>query len=67
DNYKIMILPDHATPIALRTHTRDAVPYLIFEKNKKADNKIENFCEESAKETGNYVDRGCKIMDKFLG
>ncbi len=67
DNYKIMILPDHATPIAVRTHTRDAVPYLIFEKNKKADNKIENFCEETAKATGNYVDRGCKIIDKFLG
>lgn len=66
DNYKIMILPDHATPIAVRTHTRDAVPYLIYEKNKKTENDFDNFCEETAKTTGNYVKKGCEIINKFL-
>lgn len=66
DNYKIMILPDHATPLVLKTHTRDAVPYLIYEKNKEQENNIDNFCEETAKTTGIYVDRGCKMLNKFL-
>ena len=66
DNYKIMILPDHATPIAVRTHTRDAVPYLIYEKNKKTENDFDNFCEETARTTGNYIEKGCEIINRFL-
>lgn len=65
DDYKIMILPDHPTPLSLRTHTNDPVPYLIY--HKKDDKKgVDVFCEESAKLTGIYVPVGHELIAKFI-
>ncbi len=65
DDYKIMILPDHPTPIATKTHASDPVPYLIY--HKKGEKKgVETFTEETAKATGNYIEDGPSIMGKFI-
>ena len=65
DDYKIMILPDHPTPLALRTHTNDPVPYMIY--HKKGETKgVEKLCEESAKATGNYAPVGHMLIEKFI-
>lgn len=48
----IALLPDHATPCALRTHTRDAVPFLIFRPGEKPDD-IKEFNEDTCK-LGSY-------------
>lgn len=66
DDYKIMILPDHPTPIVTRTHASDPVPYLIYHKNGEIKG-VETINEETAKKTGNYVDFGPGIMAHFLG
>lgn len=65
DDYKIMILPDHPTPIVTRTHAGDPVPYLIYHKNKELDG-VDTINEESARATGNYIDHGPSIMKHFL-
>ncbi len=67
DDYKIMVLPDHPTPIVTMTHAGDAVPYMIYQKSKATDNGIASFTEETAKATGNYVEIGHTLMDKFIG
>ena len=67
DDYKIMVLPDHPTPIVTMTHAGDAVPYMIYQKSKAADNGIATFTEATAKATGNYVEIGHTLMDKFIG
>ncbi len=67
DDYKIMVLPDHPTPIVTMTHAGDAVPYMIYQKSKAADNGVTTFTEETAKATGNYVEIGHTLMDKFIG
>lgn len=69
DDYKIMILPDHPTPIVTRTHASDPVPYLIYKKSAEdsTDSGVDSINEESAKNTGNYIDFGPGIMSKFLG
>ncbi len=65
DDYKIMILPDHPTPIATKTHASDPVPYLIY--HKKGEKKgVDTFTEETAKATGNYIEDGPSIMGKFI-
>lgn len=62
---KILICPDHPTPLALKTHTNAPVPYLIY--NSTCENKgVDVFCEESAKETGNFISIGHTLMDHFL-
>lgn len=65
DDYKIMILPDHPTPIVTRTHASDPVPYLIYHKNGEVKG-VDTINEETAKETGNYIDFGPSIMPHFL-
>ena len=65
DDYKIMVLPDHPTPIVTRTHASDPVPYLIYHKNKEVDG-VNTINEETAKATGNFIDFGPSIMPRFL-
>ena len=65
DDYKIMILPDHPTPIVTRTHASDPVPYLIYHKQNVIDG-VDTINEETAKQTGNYIDHGPSIMNHFL-
>ena len=66
DDFKIMVLPDHPTPIVTMTHAGDAVPYMIYQKSKESDNSVETFTEATAKATGNYTEIGHTLMDKFI-
>ncbi len=66
EDYKVMVLPDHPTPIVTMTHAGDAVPYLIYQKSKASDNGIESFTEKTAKDAGNYVEVGYTLMDSFI-
>lgn len=66
DDYKILILPDHPTPIVTRTHASDPVPYLIYQKSAEKDSGVASINEETAKQTGNYIDFGPSIMGRFL-
>lgn len=47
--YRILVLPDHPTPISIRTHTRDPVPFAIYSSTESAD-YVDRFDEASAKE-----------------
>ncbi len=66
DNYRIMILPDHPTPLVTRTHASDPVPYIIYEKAADKDNGLVSANETSAKESGNYVAEGHTLINKLL-
>lgn len=66
EDYKIMILPDHPTPLSTRTHASDPVPYMIYQKSKEKDSGLESINEESAKKTGNFIDAGYELMNKFI-
>ncbi|MFA9379771.1 MAG: phosphoglycerate mutase, partial [Acetanaerobacterium sp.] len=66
DDYKIMILPDHATPLSLRTHVSDPVPYLIYHKKRELASGVTCFCERTCADTKVYFDTGYKQMDRFL-
>ncbi len=65
EDFSILLLPDHPTPISLATHTNDPVPFAIFRSN---DKKSQNFCfsEGNAQKTGIFVPEGYKLMEKFL-
>lgn len=65
EDYKIMILPDHPTPIVTQTHASDPVPYVIYHKNKEKQG-VSTVNEETAKATGVFLENGPNIMKKFL-
>jgi len=64
-NYKILALTDHPTPISLRTHAPDPVPFAIF---KNGDNKRgkAGFNERDAKKSRLFFNKGHKLMEFFL-
>ncbi len=65
EDFKIMILPDHPTPVRLRTHTIDPVPFMIYSsKEDKAGAHI--FSEEKAAATGLYIPHGYTLMELLL-
>ena len=66
DDYKIMILPDHPTPLSTRTHASDPVPYMIYQKSKETDSGVDSIDEESAKLTGKYIENGYDLMPRFI-
>ena len=65
DDYKVMILPDHPTPIVTKTHAADPVPYMIFQKSKP-QNGVDTINEETASATGVFVEDGPSLMPHFL-
>ena len=66
DDWKMMILPDHPTPIVTRTHASDPVPFLIYHKNGEKESGVETINEETASKTGVFVEEGPSIMGRFL-
>ncbi len=64
DDYKVMILPDHATPLSVRTHTNDPVPFLMYKKSTPDKGGI--FNEKGAKGSGNFIGTGHEIMKHFI-
>ena len=66
-SYKILVLPDHATPICLRTHSSDPIPFVIYSSEKKhPGSRADGFDEVHAKQTGILVEKGHELIDRFL-
>lgn len=66
DDYKIMILPDHPTPIVTGTHASDPVPYMIYHKSKEKTNEFNSIDEQTAANSGVYIDSGVALMEHFI-
>ena len=60
--FKIMVLPDHPTPICKRTHTIDPVPFFIYSSQAEKEGRAD-FDEFGAKATGYYVSNGYTLME----
>ncbi|MDO4300006.1 MAG: cofactor-independent phosphoglycerate mutase [Clostridia bacterium] len=64
DDYKVLIMPDHATPLSLRTHTNDPIPFLIYKKSSPTIGG--EFTEDGAEASGIFIENGHKIMEYFI-
>ncbi len=65
-NYRIMILPDHPTPLCTRTHASDPVPFLLYEKQAPISSSVVQFSEQEAAETNLMVEHGPDLMRMFI-
>ena len=65
EDIKILICPDHPTPLELKTHTNAPVPFMIYDSTNKVKG-VDCFSEEEAKNTGDYVAVGHTLMSEFL-
>jgi 2,3-bisphosphoglycerate-independent phosphoglycerate mutase len=66
DDLRVLIMPDHPTPIEVQTHTADPVPFLLWGNFVKA-NGAKRFTEAEAKSTGVFLEEGYKIMGRLVG
>jgi len=65
-DYKILVMPDHPTPISTRTHASDPVPFVIYSANKSLKSNVDGF-NESIKEKSNiFFYDGYRLMDHFI-
>lgn len=63
--YRMLILPDHPTPICVRTHTADPIPYLLYDSTVK-ENHTWKYCETEAEKSGRMFEKGYELMAYLL-
>ncbi len=66
--FRIMVLPDHQTPLSIKTHASGPVPFLIYssEDRSKKKNEGTGYNERDAKKSGLFIKQGWKLMDRFI-
>ena len=64
-DFRLLVLPDHPTPIEVRTHTGDPVPYLLYDSTKMVEGK-DFYNEKTASQTGIYWKDGYQLMGHLL-
>ncbi len=65
EDLRVMIIPDHPTPLSIRTHSREPVPFMIFDKNNPVPDSIGIYNEKSA-DNGMFFLEGYQLMDFFI-
>ena len=66
-DFTMLICPDHPTPIAVKTHVSDPIPYLLYRSNSEADSGVETFTEDTARATGIYEPKAWNLIHKMIG
>lgn len=64
-DFKMLVMPDHPTPICLRTHTSDDVPYLIYDSTKKQQHDWK-YNEREAADSQFHIAEGHKMIEYFI-
>lgn len=66
EDYRLLVMPDHPTPICIRTHSSNPVPFMIYDSRKDL-NKSWKYNEKEAAQSGNIViEEGYKLIDRLL-
>lgn len=65
EDFRMLVLPDHPTPLRIRTHCAEPVPYVLYDSRFQRKS-IAHYTEAEAKATGLFEPQGCKLMEKFL-
>jgi len=65
EDFRIMVLPDHPTPISVRTHVDEPVPFLIYDSRKEVLSPFDGFSEREASK-GIFIEEGYLLMDRFI-
>ena len=66
EDYRILVLPDHPTPIRCRTHTADPVPFVLYDSTQPHDQGCA-FTEKAARESQLHIQRGYELIQKLIG
>jgi len=62
----MLVMPDHPTPLAIKTHTSDPVPYIIYNSTAPLENENRSYTEAEAEKTGIYEKNGYTLIEKLF-
>ena len=65
EDFKILVLPDHPTPLEIRTHSREPVPFFLYDSRRDAVG-VETYTEATAAETGLYIPDGFTLLERVI-
>ena len=66
EDFHMLIMPDHPTPLDIRTHTSDPVPYILYKSESEIVSGVDSYTEDNAKANGTVTDFGYQLIDKLL-
>lgn len=66
EDFAMLVCPDHPTPCAVKTHTSNPVPYLLYSSKQSLGNGAVRYTEDEAEKTGAYVDEGHNLIKKLF-
>lgn len=66
DDFAVLVCPDHPTPLNIKTHSSNPVPYLIYSSRDEVNSGVTSFTEKNSEATGNYIAKGFTMMNYFL-
>jgi 2,3-bisphosphoglycerate-independent phosphoglycerate mutase len=66
EDFAMLVCPDHPTPVAIKTHISDPIPYLIYTNKRSLSNGAKRYTEDEAKATGEYVPYGYMLIEKLI-
>lgn len=64
--FRMLFTPDHPTPIALKTHTADPIPFVLYDSRKRLNPSGERYTESEAAKTGLFLEKGPMLMQMLL-
>ena len=65
EDFRMLVMPDHPTPISTRTHSSDPVPYMLYDSTKEEEHTWK-YNEKEAKESGNYIGEGYTLIRELF-
>ena len=66
EDYRMLVLPDHPTPICVKTHTSDPVPYVLYDSRNKEEKEGVCYSEAEAGKTGKLLEKGHELIRSLL-
>ena len=65
EDFRLLVLPDHPTPLRIRTHSSDPVPYVLYDSTRQR-RSLSRYSEREAMATGIMEPMGHRLMERFL-
>lgn len=66
EDFRFLLLPDHPTPLDIRTHTSDPVPFILYDSTKYVSSGVTKYDEFSCNETGVFYPTGPSLFESFI-
>ena len=66
EDYRLLIMPDHPTPLCIRTHTNAAIPFMLYSSKHEYSGNLNTYSESSATSTGLIVEEGYTLINHLF-